>query len=249
MYHRYRPTATLYQASIPSVIWAEDAIRQFGCHVLVGHLFLVVPDPTTAHMCLLGSGEYAEVGCGTACRDESLLPAAPRLMPIADSHDLPLVLLRASDWTSIPPISLSHDPQFPALDTLLSSLLGTWLQQPYSRFSSRLATWITSIYGARADPALVAPAEGGTLGPYLRLSRTIPARLRQLHVDLVHKRVFMLAYAAHVYYSSVAQTVDRRAASGGDLDPIDVPPSIEEIGKGSNPSFWKPTPHDKRALG
>jgi len=67
----------------------------------------------------------------------------------------------------------------------------------------------------------------------------MPARVRQLHVDLVHNRVFILAYAAYVHYSAIAQTVDQRAAATGLPDPIDMPPpSIEEIGKGSNPSFW-----------
>lgn len=47
MSNRY-PVAMLHQASIPSMIWAEDTIHQFGCHVIVGHLFLIVPDPTTA---------------------------------------------------------------------------------------------------------------------------------------------------------------------------------------------------------
>src|ERR1700691_1797656 len=108
----------------------------------------------------------------------------------------------------MPPITLSHEPQFPALDTLLPSLLGTWLQQLYSKFSSHLATWITSIYGACTDPALVASAGGGTQEPYLKLPRTIPVRLRQLHIDLVYERVFMLAYSAHIHYSAIVQIVN-----------------------------------------
>ena len=234
---RYRSAATLHQASIPCIIWAEDAIRQFGCRVLVGHLFLVVPDPIVAKMCLLGSGEYTEVHCSTAYHGEGLLAAAPRLIPL-QGDSLPIALLRASDWANIHSLNLSREPQFPPLCTLLSSLLGTWLQEPYSRFSSRLSTWITSIYEARADPALLGPAKGGALEPYLTLTRMIPARIRQLHVDLVYERVFMLAYAAHVHYSAVAETVDQCAAPIDDTNPIIPPPSIEEIGKGNKPGFW-----------
>ena len=111
------------------------------------------------------------------------------------------------------PIDLSPKPQFPSLHTLLSSLLGTWLQQPFSAFSMQLAVWITSVYEARDDPALVGPTEGGTLGPYLRPCQTMPVRLRQLHVDLVHNRVFILAYVAYIHYSAIAQSVDQCAAA------------------------------------
>ena len=87
--------------------------------------------------------------------------------------------------------------------------------------------------------ALVGPPEGDALSPYLRLCQTMPAQLRQLHVDLVHNRVFIPAYVAYVHYSAIAQTVDQRAAATGVSDPIDIPPpSIEEAGKGSNPNFW-----------
>ena len=56
------------------------------------------------------------------------------------------------------------------------------------------------------------------------------ARLRQLHVDLVHNRVFILAYATYVHYSAIAQSVDQRAAETGLPDPIDLSSlSIEEI--------------------
>ena len=82
------------------------------------------------------------------------------------------------------------------------------------------------------------PVKGGALEPYLTLTRMIPTRIRQLHVDLVHERVFMLAYAAHVHYSAVAETVDQCVAPIDDIDPIIPPPSIEEIGKGNKPSFW-----------
>jgi len=71
----------------------------------------------------------------------------------------------------------------------------------------------------------VGPAEGGAPEPYLSLARSIPAQIRQLHVDLVHDRVFMLAYAAYVHYSAVAETVDR---SMSDPDSIDVPPPSVE---------------------
>jgi hypothetical protein len=221
------------------MIWAEDAIRQFGCRVLVGHLFLIVPDPATAYMCLLASGEYEEACSTIAYRGQGLLETAPRLKPL-EGYNTPLALLGASDWENLPPIALSPKPQFPSLHTLLSSLLGTWLQQPFSPFSFRLAVWITSVYEARDDPALVrGPSEGGALGPYLRLCQMMPARLRQLHIDLVHNRVFILAYAAYVHYSAIAETVDQHAAATGLPDPIDMPPpSNEEIGKGSNASFW-----------
>lgn len=36
MYDRHRPVATLHRASIPSMIWAEVTIRQFGCRVSSG---------------------------------------------------------------------------------------------------------------------------------------------------------------------------------------------------------------------
>ena len=237
---RHRPAAMLHRASIPCIIWAEDAIRQFGCRVLVSHLFLVVPDPIIAKMCLLGSGEYTEVHSSTCYHGEGLLSSAPCLISLQDgiNDSLPIALLRASDWAYIHPLSLSREPQFPSLSTLLSSVLGTWLQEPYSRFSSRLSTWITSIYEARANPALVGPAKGGALEPYLTLTRMIPERIRQLHVDLVHERVFMLAYAAHIHYFAVAETVDQCAAPIDDTDPIIPPPFMEEIGKGNNPGFW-----------
>jgi hypothetical protein len=185
------------------------------------------------------SGDYVEV-CGIAYRGEGLLEAAPRLMPLVDGDGLPVALLRAEDWANLPPITtLSHEPQFPPLRILLSSLLGTWLQEPYSKFSSRLSTWITSIYDVRADPALVEPVKGGALEPYSKLARTIPARVRQLHVDLVHERVFMMAYATHFHYSAVAEAVDQCVASMNDPDSIDVPPpSVEEIGMGNKPGFW-----------
>ena len=219
------------------MVWAEDALRQFGCRVLVAHLFLIVPDPTAAKMYLLASGDYVEVCCGIAYRGEGLLEAAQRLMPLVDGDGLPVALLRAEDWANLPPITtLSHEPQFPSLCTLLSSLLGTWLQEPYFKFSSRLSTWITSIYDVRADPALV---KGGALEPYLKLARSIPARVRQLHVGLVHEHVFMMAYAAHLHYSAVAEAVDQCIASMSDPDSIDVPPPfVEEIGKGNKPGFW-----------
>ena len=219
------------------MIWAEDAIRQFGCRVLVAHLFLIVPDPATAYMCLLASGEYEEACSTIAYREQGLLETAPRLKPL-EGYNIPLALFGASDWTNLPPIALSPKPQFPSLHTLISSLLGTWLQQPFSPFSFRLAVWITSLYGTRGDPALIGPPEGGALGPYMRLCQMIPARLRQLHVDLIHNRVFILAYAPYVYYSAIAETVDQSAAATGLPDSFDVPPpSIEEIGKG-NASFW-----------
>ena len=85
----------------------------------------------------------------------------------------------------------------------------------------------------------MASAGGGTQEPYLKLPRTIPVRLRQLHIDLVYERVFMLAYSAHVHYSAIVQIVNLRADSDSDPDPFDVPsPSIEEIGKGSKPGCW-----------
>ena len=115
---RHRPAAMLHQASIPCIIWAEDAIRQFGCRVLVSHLFLV------AKMCLLGSGEYTEVHSSTGYYGEGIFSAAPRLISLQDDIDdsLPIALLRASDWAYIHPLSLSREPQFPSLSTLLSSL-------------------------------------------------------------------------------------------------------------------------------
>lgn len=67
----------------------------------------------------------------------------------------------------------------------------------------------------------------------------MPARLRQFHVDLVHNRVFILAYVAYVHYSAIAETVDQHAAATGLPDSIDIPPpSIEEIGRGNNAKFW-----------
>jgi hypothetical protein len=66
----------LRQASIPSMIWAEDAICQFGCCVLVGHLFLIVPDPTAAYMCLLASGNYVEAWSTIAYHGQGLLETA-----------------------------------------------------------------------------------------------------------------------------------------------------------------------------
>lgn len=167
MHNRHRPVTTLYQASM---IWAEDAIRQFGCRVLVAHLFLIFPDPDTVYMCLLASGE----ACSTvAYCEQGLLETAPGLKPL-EGGNIPIALLRASDWANLPPIALSPEPQFPSLHALLSSLLGTWLQQPFSAFSSHLAVWITSVYEVRDDPALVGPTEGGALGPYLRASSTSP---------------------------------------------------------------------------
>jgi len=150
------------------MIWAEDAIRQSGCRVLVGHLFLIVPDPAAAYMCLLASGEY-EAACSTiAYCDQGLLETAPRLKPL-DGDNIPIALLGASDWANLPPIALSPKPQFPSLHTLHSSLLGTWLQQPFSPFSFRMAVWITSVYEARDDPTLVGPTEGGALGFVLEI--------------------------------------------------------------------------------
>ena len=50
--------------------------------MLVGHLFLIVPDPTAAYMCLLASGEYVEACNTIAYREQGLLEIAPRLKPL-----------------------------------------------------------------------------------------------------------------------------------------------------------------------
>jgi hypothetical protein len=139
--HRLAISITvLYQGAIPSMVWAEDAIRNFGCRIIVSHLFLLVPDPAMAYNCLIASGKYTEP-CSRINYDvDELLGDAPRLLPIeGDRH--PVALLRVSDWAVISPVVLSREPQFPALDNLLSSLLATWLQRPYtsSTFCLRLA--------------------------------------------------------------------------------------------------------------
>ena len=70
----------------------------------------------------------------------------------------------------------------------------------------------------------------------------MPARLRHFRVDLVHNRVFILAYVAYVHYSAIAETGDQHAAATGLPDPIDIPPpSIEEIGKGVMQNFGTPS--------
>lgn len=106
------------------------------CFSRVGHLFRVSKRPwQTAYLCLLASGEYAEA-CSTIAyrgkgywklrRGGSFKPLERNNMPIA---------LRASDWANLPPIALLPKPQFASLHTLLSALLGTRLQQPFSAFS------------------------------------------------------------------------------------------------------------------
>jgi hypothetical protein len=215
------------------MIWAEDAICYFKCRVVVWHLYLLVPNPTTAFEYLIASGEYAAACSSVTDYDVGLLAAAPRLV-CAHGDGLPIALLKASDWPHIPPLILSREPQFPTLDILLSSLLETWLQEPYSDLTSRVATWIVTIYDARGDPALMTPTERSDRESYLALSRAIPARLRQLHVDMVHERVFLLAYSAYKHYLAMAKTVDLLAASNSGSDPLDVPPpSVEEIGRGT----------------
>jgi hypothetical protein len=213
------------------MVWAEDAINQFGCRVVVDHLFIIVPDPSIAYDCLLASGQYTE------CPDfppyvGGVLQEAPRLVPIEGSSRLPIALLQASDWPNLPPLPLSPDPKFPALHVLLSSLLQMWLQHPYSEFSSWLAVWICSIYDARALPALVPPAEGDPQdSSYFVVAREIPARIRQLHVDMVYERIFSLAHSAYVHYKAVAQDADRQVAISDNPDPIDLPPpSVNVIG-------------------
>jgi hypothetical protein len=100
-----------------------------------------------------------------------------------------------------------------SLDVLLSSLFGTWLQHPYFAFSSRLAWWIASVYDAHSDPALIPPADGVAQDSYVTLSRAIPSRLRQMHVDMVHDRIFMLAYPAYVQYNAIARSIDEHAVA------------------------------------
>ena len=231
-HHRYRPTAILYENAIPCMIWAEDAINQFGCRVVVDHLFVIVPNPSIAYKCLLASGQYIE------CHhfppyDDGVLQDAPRLIPIEGPSRLPIALLQASDWPNLPPLPLSPDPKFPAVHVLLSSLLQMWLQHPDSDFSSTLAWWICAIYDACAHPALAQPAEGEFQGPYFALARAIPARIRQLHVDMVHERIFILAHSAHVHYNAIAKEVDLQVASNDKSDLMDIPPpSVKVLGGG-----------------
>jgi hypothetical protein len=49
-------------------------------------------------------------------------------------------------------------------------------------------------------PALMFPpsANGAARNAFLALARAIPTRLRQFHVDMIHRRVLMLAYRARV---------------------------------------------------
>jgi hypothetical protein len=240
MLDRYRPIDTLRQASIPCIVWGEDAIRQFGCRVVVGRLFLIVPNPNFAASSLQASGEYEEAPDNTSY-DEGLFAAAPRLVHRED-HSLLVALLRVSDWTHLPPLVLHPKPHFPSLDVLLASLLGTWLEQPYSAFSTRVATWLSYVYSARADPALVPPPLECDAGApdhdaYMALARVIPPRLRQFHVDMIHGRVFMLAYPAYMHFSAVASAVDERAGDSALIHDV-PPPSAEEVGKGNMPGFW-----------
>jgi hypothetical protein len=226
----------MYQNAIPAMIWAEDAINQFGCRVVVGHLFLVVPNPSVAYKCLLASGQYTQCHHFTPY-NIGILQDAPRVVPMSGRNSLPIALLRASDWANLPPLPLSPDPQFPPLHVLLASLLQTWLQYPYSDFSSSLSGWISSIYGAHKHPALVPPAEGEVQESYLTVSRAMPARIRQLHVDMVYERIFILAHTAYLHYNAVAQAVDMQMASSNDSDLIYVPsPSAEMIG--GNTRAW-----------
>jgi hypothetical protein len=107
-----------------------------------------------------------------------------------------------------------------------------FLQQPFSKFSIVLSVWISSIYDAYGHPALVPPAEGDFQEPYLAVARQIPARLRQLHVDMVYERIFVLAHQAYVHYNAIAQAVDLQVADSHNLDRIDVPsPSVKVLGE------------------
>ena len=218
------------------MVWAEDAIRRFGCRIMVSHLFLLVLDPAMAYDYLLASGKYTESHTSICYDVDELLGDAPRLLPLEGDHH-PVALLRASDWMMVSPLALAPDPQFPSLDVLLSSLLATWLQRPYtsSAFCLRLAAWIVSIYEARGDDALN-PAIESNARHYLALCRAIPPRLHQLHVDLVFGRVFVMAVSAHAYYTAIAKEVDFRLASSRQSDLPDIPsPSVEEIGRGKIP--------------
>jgi hypothetical protein len=203
MHPRHRLAITLlYQGTIPSMVWAEDAIRRFGCRIMVSHLFLLVPEPAMAYD---SRGKYIEPH-NSICYDvDELLGDAPCLLPLEGDHH-PVALLGASDWMTISPLALAPDPQFPSLDILLSSLLTTWLQRPYtsSSFCLRLAAWIVSSYEARGDDALKPPIESDAQH-YLALCRAIPPRLRQLHVDLVFGRVFFSWQLAHMHTTPPSQ--------------------------------------------
>jgi len=229
---RYRPIATLYENGIPCMVWAEDAINKFGCRVVADHLFLIVPNPSIAYQCLLASGEYTECP-HWFLRYLGVLQEAPRLLRTQEVTRLPIALLQASDWPNFPPLPLSPDPQFPSLDVLLSSLLQMWLQHPYSAFSLCVGVWISSIYDACAHPALTPPAEGDLKAPYFAVARAIPLRIRQLHVDMVYERIFVLDYPAYERYKAIAQAVDLQEASSDNSDLVEVPlPSAEVFGGG-----------------
>ena len=73
---------------------------------------------------------------------------------------------------------------------------------------------------------------------YLALCRAMPARLRQLHVDLVFRRVYFHRSSCTSCYTAIVKKVDFHLVSSrqSDSDPPDIPsPSVGDIGRGKMP--------------
>lgn len=83
---RYHVITILQQEGIPCIIWAEDANRQFGCRVLVGHLFLIVKDPRASVECLLACGKYARTSTSWAYGGEGPLEHAPSVLNLENDQ-------------------------------------------------------------------------------------------------------------------------------------------------------------------
>jgi hypothetical protein len=105
----------------------------FGTSDSESDVVYILSSRTRPYNYLLASGKYTEP-CNSISYDE-LLGDAP-----------------SSSFGLGGP--LSREPQFPALDNLLSYLLATWLQRPYTSSSScfRLAVWIQSTKPAGMRP-------------------------------------------------------------------------------------------------
>ena len=142
---RFSACRILYEASVPCVIWGEDALTAYEIPTIVFDLFLLVHNPESATLVLASHGFKRTTPSPRFYDIPQMNDDVPRLaqIPVSAVHDmvdLPkaddvnapgVILLPAKYWRYELPRTVEEADNFiPPLSTLLNTLINVWIDLP-----------------------------------------------------------------------------------------------------------------------